>query len=180
MAAIDPVDRQTALELGLGPALDELARLGDASGTFLRILAHVPGYAEALWGAMSAALFDGGVDHRLKEVIRIQLAATARSRYFSELRSEAAAAAGLEEDRIAAGMDTFETDPRFSDAERWALRYAHLMYRDPAAVDADFYAEGKKHFTEAQIMEIGGLIAIHYGMASFMAALEVGTRSPSD
>jgi alkylhydroperoxidase family enzyme len=174
MAAIDPVDGRTAAEQGLGSDLESFARLGDSSSEFLRILARVPGYAAALWGAMSEALFKGGVDHRLKEMIRIQLATAAGSRYFSELRSIPAIEAGLTEDRIEAAITGFETDPGFSEAERWALRYAHRMYRDPAAVDAAFYAEGKTHFTEAQIMEIGGLIAIHYGMASFMAALEAG------
>lgn len=172
MTAIDPIDRDAAEAQGLGPMLDSFARLGDEGGVFLRILAHVPEYAEALWGAMSEALFEGGVDHRLKEMIRIQLATTARDPYFSGLRSKPAAGAGLTEGRIGAGISGFEDDPDLTEAERWALRYAHLMYREPAKVDAAFYEEGKRHFSEAQIMELGGLIAIHYGMAVFMRTLQ--------
>ena len=47
------------------------------------------------------------------------------------------------------------------------------MYRAPEQVNASFYDEGKQHYSEAQIMEIGGLIAIHYGMAVFMRTLQV-------
>lgn len=151
--------------------VESFARLGDAEAVFPRILAHVPDYAEAIWGAMAEALFEGNVDHRLKEIVRIQLAATAADPYFAGLRSEPAREAGLTEDRIAAGLGDFENDPRFSDAEKWALRYAQLMYREPEKVDAAFYEEGKRHFSEAQIMELGGLIAVHYGMAVFMRTL---------
>lgn len=156
----------------LQPSLEFMARLGDDDARFARILAHVPGYADALTGAMSEALFEGNVDHRLKEIVRIHLARTAQDPYFSALRSGRAIEAGLTEDRIEAGAENFEADPRFTDAEKWALRYAYLMYRAPEKVDSAFYDEGKRHFTEAQIMELGGLIAIHYGMQVFMRSLQ--------
>jgi hypothetical protein len=38
-------------------------------------------------------------------------------------------------------------------------------------VDAAFYAEGKRHYTEAQIMELGAFIAFHYGMHAFARTL---------
>lgn len=169
MTHIDPVDPDVVAAKGLGDEMETFAAMGDPDAVFLRILAHVPNYAEALWGAMSKALFEGGVDHRLKELIRIQLAATAADPYFSGLRSPDAA---VGEDEAAAAIDGFEHDERFTDAERWALEYAHRMYRNPENVDAAFYEEGKRHWTEAQIMEMGGLIAIHYGMDVFMGTLQ--------
>jgi alkylhydroperoxidase family enzyme len=167
LPAIEPIEDAGEL----GPTVESFARLGDDDGLFARILAHVPDYAEAIWGAMAEALFEGNVDHRLKEIVRIQLAATAGDPYFSTLRSRPATEAGLSEERITAALGDFEDDPQFSDAEKWALRYAYLMYREPEKVDAAFYDEGKRHFSEAQIMELGGLIAVHYGMAVFMRTL---------
>jgi alkylhydroperoxidase/carboxymuconolactone decarboxylase family protein YurZ len=169
MTFIEPISRDEALERGLGPALDTFAEMGDAEAVFPRILAQAPKYAEAVWGAMSEALYEGGVDHRLKELIRIQLAATAGDPYFSSLRS---AVAELSEDQIESALDGFEDDPQFSAAEKWALRYSNLMYREPEKLDAAFYDQGKQFFTEAQIMEIGGLVAIHYGMQIFMRTLQ--------
>ncbi len=169
---IDPVDLETARKAGLSARMESLALAGDVDATFIRILARVPGYAEALWDAMSESLMEGGVDHRLKELVRIQLARTAQDPYFSSrIRSKKAQRAGMTEDYVDAASGDFEHEDRFGDAEKWALRYAHLMYRHPERVDADFYAEGKRHFTEAQIMELGGLIAIHYGMQVFMRTL---------
>jgi alkylhydroperoxidase family enzyme len=60
----------------------------------------------------------------------------------------------------------------FSDAEKCALRYAERMYLAPQEVDAEFYAELKRHFSEAQIMELGAFIAFHYGMQCFMRTLD--------
>ena len=172
---IDPIEPETARDAGLTERMESLALAGDDEATFIRILAHVPGYAEALWDAMSEALMEGGVDHRLKELIRIQLARTAQDAYFSDrVRSKKARRAGMTEEDVDAASGDFENNDRFSDAEKWALRYAHLMYRHPERVDAAFYAEGKRHFSEAQIMEIGGLIAIHYGMQVFMRTLQPG------
>ena len=171
MTLIDPVDQAKAEEQGLRSRLESFTGLGDESATFIRILAHAPGYAEAIWDAMAEALFEGNVDHSLKEIIRIQLAAKAEDPYFSSLRSKRAIEAGLTEERIAAGQGDFANDPQFTDAEKWALEYAHRMYRTPETVDTAFYDEGKTHWSEAQIMEIGGLVAIHYGLQVFMRTL---------
>lgn len=168
---IPPLTDEQAEQRALTDTDASFVRLGDDETVFTRILGHAPGYAEAMWGAMAEALFDGGVDHTLKELVRIKLATIAGDPYFSTLRSAPARAAGLTEERIAAGLGDFENDPQFSDSEKWALRYASLMYTEPESVDAGFYEEGKRHFSEAQIMELGGLIATHYGMAVFMSTL---------
>lgn len=168
---IPPLSDDEVQGRGLAETDASFSRLGDENVTFTRILGHAGGYAEAMWGAMAEALFEGGVDHQLKEIIRIQLATIAGDSYFSGLRSSAAKDGGLTEERIAAGIGDFENDPQFSEAEKWALRYSSWMYTSPESVDAAFYEEGKRHFTEAQIMELGGLIATHYGMAVFMSTL---------
>ena len=171
MPHVEPVSASDAVDQRLQAALDDFEVLGDPDATFVRVLAHAPGYAKALWDAMRMALFDGGVDHTMKEIIRIQLATTAGDPYFATLRSKRALADGLTEDRIQAGIAGFEDDPQFTAAERWALRYTHLMYREPERLDAAFYEEGKRHWSEAQIMEIGGLTAVHYGLQMFMRTL---------
>lgn len=171
MTAIPPVDPSEVPD-SVAKKMRTFADLGDQEATFLRVLAHADGYAEALWDAMEKTRSATGVDPKLKEIIRIQLAKTAQDPYFSTLRSAAAEEAGLDEERIDAGLGDFESDDRFTDAEKWALRYAHLMYREPEKLDAAFYDEGKRHFSEAQIMEIGGMVAVHFGMQVFMRTLQ--------
>ena len=162
------------------PELQALIARGEALGVpdalLPRILARVPEYAKALLRALLASHAEGNVDHRLKEIIRVQLARTAGDPYFAGLRSARAKAQGLDEDTIAAGAGRFEDDPRFSTAEKWALRYAREMYLNPENVDAAFYDEGRRHYSEAQIMELGAFIAFHYGMQAFTRTLGVVAR----
>lgn len=174
MTIIEPVDPSEIERQGLAGTLESFRDLGDDDAVFPRILAHAPGYAKALWEAMDDTRLAPGIDIRLKEIIRIQLARHAHDPYFSALRSRSAIEAGLTEDDIDAAGGDFESSERFTDAEKWALRYAHLMYRHPEKVDAALYDEGKRHFTEAQIMELGGMIAVHYGMQVFMRTLDDG------
>ncbi len=169
-----PVDRSTAEEQGLETLMTRSEEAGVPGEFFVRLLAHVPGYAEAICNAMHTSHIEGKVDHRLKEIVRIQLALTAKDPYFAGLRSTKAIEAGVTEELIEAGFAEFETDDRFSEAEKWALRYAFLMYRSPEVIDRSFYEEGKRHYSEAQIMELGGMIALHYGMQRFLATIPTG------
>jgi alkylhydroperoxidase family enzyme len=157
------------------PELTELIRRGEVLGVpdtlFPRILARSPGYAKALLRALLFSHTEGSVDHTLKEIIRVQLARIAGDAYFGGLRSARAATAGLDEATITAASGNFIEDVRFSAAEKWALRYAREMYLNPENVNADFYAEGKQHYSEAQIMELGAFIAFHYGMQAFARTL---------
>jgi hypothetical protein len=140
---------------------------------FLQIMAHAPGYAEALFDAMYQSHALGNVDHCLKEIIRIRLARLAKDDYFGTLRSKKAYELGLSEARIEAGCGDFETDTQFSAAEKWALNYAKLMYTQPKKVNAAFYDLGKTLYSEPKIMELGAFIAFHYGLQIFMRTLKI-------
>ena len=58
----------------------------------------------------TARCWTGAVDHRLKEIVRVQLARLAGDRYFASFRSKRALEDGLTEERIEAGCGDFETD----------------------------------------------------------------------
>jgi alkylhydroperoxidase family enzyme len=135
------------------------------------ILARVPSYAKAGLRAMLMSHTQGNVDHRLKEIIRVQLARFAGDPYFGRLRSRKAMAEGLDESTIEAGCGDYDDDDRFSEAEKLALRYADLMYLAPERIDKAFYDELKQHYSEPQIMELGAFIAFHYGMQCFTRTL---------
>lgn len=171
MPHIEPLKPEEIRDPEVRELIARCERLGVPDALFPRILARAPGYAKALLRAMLMSHGEGGVDHKLKEIVRVQLARTAGDTYFANLRSEQAKEAGLDEEAIEAGAGDYDDDPRFTEAEKWALRYADQMYLDPAKVDAAFYAGLKQHFTEAQIMELGAFIAFHYGMQVFMRTL---------
>lgn len=145
--------------------------LGVPDETFPGILAHVPAYAKALLRALLMSHTEGNVDHRLKEIIRLQLTRRSGDPYFGAPRPTAARKAGLDEATITAGCDDCERSKLFTEKEKWALCYADQMYMNAASVDAGFYAGMKQHCTEAGIMELGAFIALHYGLRVFMRTL---------
>ena len=175
---IEPLAREAITDEKLQALIARSEETGVPDSRFVRLLAHVPGYAEALHDALDRSHMEGNVDHKLKEIIRIQLTRLAGDPYFGAMRSERARAAGLTEEMIEAGCGDFETDERFSPAEIWALRYGWLMFRQPKKVDKAFYDEGKTHYSEAEIMELGAFIAFHYGMQIFFATLPLPPEQP--
>ena len=171
MSHIAPLDIAQIEDPELLALMARAAALGVPDELFTRIVARVPAYARVLLNALLVSHGEGHVDHRLKEVIRILLARFAGDTYFSALRSKRALAAGLDEATIDEGCNNYEQGTRFTEAEKMALRYADMMYLDANQVDAAFYDELKKHYSEAQIMELGGFISFHYGMQVFMRTL---------
>lgn len=167
---IAPIAMEAIEDPELRTLIAECQKLGVPDERFARILARVPSYAKTMLRALVLSHTQGNVDHRLKEIIRIHLARFAGDRYFAGLRSKRALDAGLDESTIEAGGD-YERDQRFTEAEKWALRYADLMYLDASQINAEFYTQMKKHYSEAQIMELGAFIAAHYGMQCFMSTL---------
>jgi hypothetical protein len=161
------------------PELRDLIARAEALGVpgseFGRIVARSPVHAKPFLRAMIMSHTEGNVDHKLKEVIRVLLARFAEDPYFERLRSVKARAEDLTEEVIDAGAGDYEDSAFFSEAEKCALRYADQMYLDASKVDADFYAELKTHFSEAEIMELGAFIALQYGMQMFMRTLERAT-----
>lgn len=171
MTRIAPLALSEITDSELADLIARGEALGVPDALFGRILARAPAHAKPLMRALLMSHAEGSVDHALKEVIRIQLARFAGDKYFAALRSKRAQAAGLTEARIEAGCGDYEDSPLFTEAEKSALRYADQMYLDPHKVDAAMYADLKRHWSEAQVMELGAFIAFHYGMQVWMRTL---------
>jgi alkylhydroperoxidase family enzyme len=178
MSFIPPLPMEKIEDAELREMIARCDELGVPDARFGRILAHKPAQAKAALGAILHSHYEGNVDHKLKEVMRVQLARFAEDDYFASLRSKKAMAAGLTEEVIEAGCGDYDDSPLFSDAEKCALRFAEQMFLDASKVDAAFYDEMKRHFTEAQIMEIGTFIAVHFGVIKATKPLNLGAVKP--
>jgi hypothetical protein len=53
-----------------------------------------------------------------------------------------------------------------------ALRYSELMANDPSSLDAEFFSELRKHYTEDQIVELGAFIGFNIGYHTFFGTLK--------
>ena len=71
------------------------------------------------------------------------------------------------------GVDNYAASGRFSEADKLALRYSELMATDPDKVDAAFFDELRKHYSEEEIVELGAFIGFNLGYHTFFGSLKI-------
>ena len=124
------------------------------------IMQRKPKMAKAL-AQMTASIWDpeGEVDRGLKRLIAHVASRTAGCQYCMAHTAEGALHFGVEEKKLAAVWD-YQTSPLFSAAERAALDLAVAGAAVPNAVSDDMFVTLRKYWTEDQIVEIVGVIAM--------------------
>lgn len=79
---------------------------------------------------------------------------------------------GLTEELIDEGAGNYRESPRFTEAEKLALRYSELMATEPGAIDQEFYDALREHYSEAEIVELGVFIGFNVGYHTFFGTLD--------
>jgi uncharacterized peroxidase-related enzyme len=124
------------------------------------IMQRRPKMAKA-FAQMTASIWDpaGEVDRGLKRLIAHVASRAAGCQYCMAHTAGGALHFGVEEQKVAAIWD-YQTSPLFSPADRAALDLAVAGAAVPNAATDEMFAELRKYWTEAQIVEIVGVIAM--------------------
>jgi AhpD family alkylhydroperoxidase len=118
-------------------------------------------------------LYEGLLPHRLKEMVRLRISVAHQCGYCSTVRSNVAKAEGLTE-ALVAELNHYATSENFSAREKAALRYADLFKAGESAIDRDeVYEQLKRHFSEAEIIELGMMCAQTDGVGRFVKSLNI-------
>ncbi|HWM41922.1 MAG TPA: carboxymuconolactone decarboxylase family protein [Burkholderiales bacterium] len=118
-------------------------------------------------------LYEGTLPHKLKEMVRIRISVAHQCGYCSTVRSNVARAEGLSE-ALVAELGDYAASDKFSAREKAALRYADLFKAGEQAIDRDeVYAELKRHFSDAEIIELGMMCAQTDGVGRFVKSLNI-------
>jgi uncharacterized peroxidase-related enzyme len=102
---------------------------------------------------------DGGVSPPLKRLIAHVSSRSAGCMYCMAHTAEGAHKLGVEDQKLDAIWD-YQTSPLFTPAERAALDVAVAAGCVPNAVTEEMFIELRKHWSEEQIVEIVGVIAL--------------------
>ena len=78
----------------------------------------------------------------------------------------------MTEEALDDGIDNYVNSTRLSAADKIALRYSELMATDWQKVDATFYDELRRHYTEEEIVELGTFIGFNIGYHTFFGTLK--------
>ncbi len=110
---------------------------------------------------MAAAIWDpeGSVDVKLKRLLSHVASRAAGCRYCMAHTAEGAARLGVDQRKIDAVWD-YQTSPLFSAAERAALEVAVAAGCVPNAVTDAMFIELRRHWSDEQVVEIIGVIAM--------------------
>jgi uncharacterized peroxidase-related enzyme len=134
-------------------------RMGFIPNSML-IMQRRPKMVEA-FGQMTAAIWDpsGTVDIGLKRLLSHVTSRAAGCQYCMAHTSHGAVHVGVAQQKLDAVWD-YQTSPLFSPAERAALDVAVAAGCVPNAVTDAMFDELRKHWSEEQIVEIVGIIAL--------------------
>ena len=159
VAAIQP-DNLTDLEQGL-----------------TRYFAHCPEQALGLMGFGGALKRNCTLPERLVELVRLRVAFFNQCRSCMAIRYSDAVADGVTEGLVCS-LERPQEAENLSAAEKAAIRYGELMATDHLAIDDAVYAELRRHFTEAQIVELGMTVAFFVGFGRLAATYHMVEELP--
>lgn len=139
-----------------------------ADGVLQGLGGHRPELAER-WLALYLPLCreDGALPLELKELVRFQIAGYYGCDYCRGFIVPLAAERGVTYDKLAYVLTPDDPDAPLSEVERDMLRFTLAMATGKGELtDADFSAV-RRHFTEAQLVELGFLTALLIGYGRF-------------
>lgn len=145
-------------------AMADIEWLASATGftaNSMLSLAHRPEIAKAVLALIRAVVRNpnGTVSAELRWMVAHLSSLSNGCTYCSAHTFKNGADNGVSQDKLDAIWE-FETSDVFSDAEKAALRVALTGGQCPSHASEVDMAELKKHFNEAQIVEIGAVIAL--------------------
>ncbi len=157
MARIDPLSREELSEFE--PFFQIVEQVMGFVPNSLFTLGRRPELLRAFAGLSGAVLGPGQLSPELKQLVAFVASRAAGCRYCQAHTASSAARAGASPEKLDAAFE-YATSPLFSDAERAALRLANDASLLPNAAEDSHFEELRKHWSEAEIVEIMAVIAL--------------------
>jgi alkylhydroperoxidase family enzyme len=141
-----------------------------------RVFAHHPTLMLGYGGLEYATEKADRLPSDLKKLASTKAAALSGCEFCIDIGSALAGESGVSEAKLRALPD-YRTSPEFSDVERLVLDLAVGMTRTPVDVSDELFAQLRKHFDAAQLVELANEIAIENYRARFNWAFGIGSQN---
>jgi len=152
-------------------------QLTDLEQGLMRFFAHCPDQALGMMGFAGALKKHRTLPERLVELVRLRVAFFNQCRSCMAIRYTDAVNDGVDEGAVCS-LERPEEADNLSAAEKAAIRYGELMATDHLSIDDHVYGELRKHFSEAQIVELGMTVAFFVGFGRLAATLHMVDELP--
>lgn len=136
------------------------------------VMAHFPAALKAFIPFYTAVMTQGKVPARLKELAYLKTASVNACRYCMKAHSASARQAGVSERQIE-DLRFYQSSPAYDEKERATIRFADLVTRGAAAVDASVLEWLGTYYDEAEIVELVLVIGLANLVNRFNDTLQV-------
>jgi alkylhydroperoxidase family enzyme len=151
--------------------MERCAREGTPRPESSAVRAHVPG---AFWSFANSwrDIFHTGVcDHAVKELCRLYVSRSVKCEFCGNQRSIKAFGEKLDEAQTD-DLVNFEKSAKYDDRQKAALAYAEAITWRLDTDDA-FWERLYRHYSEAELVELGCFIALTMGQQSWLRLLDI-------
>jgi alkylhydroperoxidase family enzyme len=164
-----PLDKMDA---EMQKEMDRCRREGTPRPESSAVRAHVPACFWFFANSWRDIFRNGVLDHALKELCRLYVSRTVECEYCGNQRSVKATTTGaVVEDHVRDLLD-FEKSAKFNERQKAALAYAEAIVWRTQTDDA-FWARMVRHFSEAELVELGCMIGLTLGQQSWLRLLNI-------
>ncbi len=143
----------------------------------MRIFAHCPEQAKGLAAFGGSLKMGRSLSERLVELVRLRVAFHNQCRSCMAIRYTDALDDGLTEELVCS-LESAPEAENLSDAEKAAIDYAEKFATNHLSIDDGVYDNLRKHFTEAQIVELGMTVAFFVGFGRLAASWAMTEELP--
>ena len=177
MARISLVGRSEAAGAAREAFERKIAERGNIPRMY-RVFAHRPWLLTTMDAHFAAVMGSGSVPLRTKELLALQTSQENATRYCIASHTILAERCGATKDQIDALRDV-ERGP-FTDKERAALRFGLQMTRDANRVPDAVLEDLRRHYSEAEIVEIAAVVGLFAYFNRFNNAFGLDPTEPGE
>ena len=151
--------------------MQRCAREGTPRPESSAVRAHAPNAFWAFADSWKAIFHSGVADHAIKDLCRVYISRTVKCEFCGNQRSIKATTAGLLEQQYD-DLLNFESSSLYDDRQKAALAYTEAIAWRLDTDDA-FWERMHRHFSEAELVEIGCCVALTFGQQSWIRLLGI-------
>jgi AhpD family alkylhydroperoxidase len=141
------------------------------------VWAQHPEFGKAMF-RFAGALFENSLlPRRLVELVRLRVAFHNQCRSCMAMRYQSALDDGLTEGLVCS-LEKPEEAPDLTEAEKAALAYADIASTNHFAVDETSFEALRRHYSEAEIVELGTFVGFFIGFGRMAASWDMVEHLP--
>jgi len=164
-----PLDKMDA---DMRAEMERCQREGTPRPESSAVRAHVPACFWFFANSWRDIFRNGVCDHAIKELCRLYVSRSVECEYCGNQRSVKASATGAVIEDHVKDLLNFEKSSNFSERQKAALAYAEAIAWHIDTDDA-FWQRMHKHFSEAELVELGCMIGLTLGQQSWLRLLDI-------